>query len=291
MENNNNQYPEGAEQVKFDSLQKVDPEKEEATVAETTDEANEVIDVDAKPVEEEDTNEYVNKSGATFENVKLFTITQDDVTRYFQQNILGIPASCDYIRGDGARDNAYVLMRVAIPTKYASQKATQKVNNPYMQSQLESSNAGTYLAQEVYDNVAPFMYPKNMNDVNLKPEVVDYLTRIGLTPERYNKYINDYVEPCLSRDPDTGAEIFAFVLQADVIIQDMINVNPKNEKKYGNFEILKVTGGDAITDNFGRVLSSTPISWKCSIDMEAVGGYNGNFNVSMNSIFANAQQK
>ena len=287
MENNNNQYPEGAEQVKFDSLKPVDA-KEEETTTETTD----VVDVvvDDEPVEE-NPNEYVNKSGATFENVKLFTITQDDVTRYFQQNIIGVPATCDYIRWDGARDNAYVLMRVAIPTKYAAQKASAKVNNPYMQASLESSHAGIFLAQEIYDNITPFMYPKNMNDVNLKPEVVDYLTRIGLTAERYNKYINDYVEPCHSVDPETGAEFFAFVLQADVIIQDMINVNPKNEKKYGNFEILKVTGGDAVTDNFGRVLSSTPISWKCSIDMDAVGGYNGNFNVSMNSIFANAQQK
>ena len=58
------------------------------------------------------------------------------------------------------------------------------------------------------------MYPSNMADVNLKPEVVEYLTRIGLTAERYNKYILDYVDVeqfiCMEEGDYYGIAVMGF---------------------------------------------------------------------------------
>lgn len=281
MENNNSLIPENAELSSFDNLKKVGdkPEETETSAVET--------EAPVEDIEEPVETGYVNKSGTEHDNVMLFTISQDDVTNHLQNRILCTKVHCDYQRWDGAKDNAYVCMRVAIPADAVSQKVSAKVNNPVVQQSLEEANAGMFLAQEVYDRLTPYMYPKNMSNVNLNSEIVNYLNRIGLTAERYNEYINNFVEPCLSQDEKTGIRYFAMVLQADEIIQDMINKNPYNEKKWGKFEIIKVTGGEPVLDNFGRPTSFTPITWKCSINLSDSPS-NGIYDISMNEIFKNA---
>lgn len=291
MENNNNQYPENSEEVNFNNLDPVvetTAKEKEETVEEGATPTNTVVETNAEEKEYEP--EYVNTSGIEPDDVELFTITQDSVTEHLQNRILGVPIHCDYQRWDGTKDNAYVLMRIAVPAAKVSEKASAKVsNNPYMQQSLENNAAGIYMAEKFLKKLEPFMYPKNMSSVNTRQDIVDYLTKIGLTAERYNQYINDFVDPRLSRDRETGIEYFVLVLQADEIIQHMINLNPRTGKKYGKFEIIKVAGGDCVTDNFGRPISYTPITWKCSIDMNSgMSSYNGSLGISMNEIFMNA---
>ena len=294
MENTNNLAPENAEQVNINDLKPIDAEEvvdvEEKDIKPASNQAAQYGEPEANVEDDAEEPTYVNTSGAEYENVMLFTITSDDVTRHFANKIINLPISADYQRWDGAKDNAYVLMRVAIPAKLASQKLDMSINNPYMQQQLAQNNNGTYMSQEVLDRISPYMYPSNLADVNLKPEVVEYLTRIGLTAERYNKYILDYVDPRPSRNPETGEEYFVLVLQADEIIQHMINVDPRTNEKYGKFEIVSVSGGEVILDTFGRPMSSTPISWKCALnvnkDLVKEGGH-----VPMTELFQNAQPK
>ena len=305
MENTNNLAPENAEPVNINNLVDVDEKDlkpvEENANANTSANVNVNVNVNANPQptaegaptsgeSEPEEPFYVNTSGAEYENVMFFTITQDDVTRHFAQKIINLPITADYQRWDGAKDNAYVLMRVAIPVKLASQKLDVALNNPYMEQQLAQNNNGTYMSQDVLDRISPYMYPSNMADVNLKPEVVDYLTRIGLTAERYNKYILDYVDPRLARDPETGVEYFVLVLQADEIIQHMINVDPRTNEKYGKFEIVAVSGGESVLDTFGRPVSATPISWKCIVDVNKDAIKDAG-HVPMTELFQNAQPK
>ena len=252
----------------------------------------ESVDNDAAesaPVEEvvEDDGEYVNLAGIDPDDVKLLTITQDDITRYLQ-NLVGVPFHCDYTRWDGARDNAYVLMRVIVRADLVSTKMTAKIDNPIMAASIEANAGDSYMSEEVYNALSPFMYPKSMESVNLRPDFVDYLNRIGLTADRYNKYVKEFVEPRPSTDRKTGIRYFVLVLQADEIIKRMINVNPRNGKPYGEFEVIAVHGGDQITDGYGTVVESTPIVWKCTVSINKDSSYNGTLGISFNEMFANA---
>ena len=277
MENTNNVY----EGKTFDDLVPVDTDviEKEKNVEDDT------------PTQDtsDDPAVYVNKCGIEEDIVKLFTVTQADVVKYIQNNIVGAPIVCDFQVYPGTSINKYVIVRVGIPTKFGAARVTSKIDNPHMQREHEKKSSGEYMAESLYKRLEKFMFPETPADLNNDIAKKKYFTKLGLTTEIYASKIAPYIEPRVADMKGINEKFFALVLQVDNIISEMINERPKSGKPYGELEILNILGGDPIRDNYGNITSYTPVTWKCTIDLRKSISYSGNFGIGMNEIIRSVQ--
>ena len=278
MENTNNVY----EGTKFSDIIPYEAEP----VEETTEETSQPV----SNVQEQEDDTYVNKCGIEEDIVKLFTVTEADVIKYIQNNIVGAPILCDFSVHPGTSINKYVVARVGIPAKYAATRVAAKIDNPHMQREHELKSSSIYMADPLYKRLEKFMFPKTPDDINSDQMKKEYYTKIGLTAQVYSANIAPYIEPQIVPVPSIGESFFVLVLQTDNIISEMLNEGVKSGKPYGELEILNIIGGDPIRDSYGtKIVGFTPITWKCTIDLRKKLNFAGKYNIGMNEIFNAAQ--
>lgn len=216
------------------------------------------------------------KSGIQELKVQLYNPSQDDVTRYLQNNILGLKIVTDYERWEGANGNAYIRMRLAINAKDI---ASDETLGEDLVSRLLRQDGSPYLfKKKVIDAIKPFMFPDNMMNILQMPDVIETLAKKGIHGQNLKKIIQ-FSKPQFSHD--TSGDWFCIYLRPERILEDMVK-DPKTDKTAGEFQILSVKGGNATNDGYKE-----PISWVAIVDNRKAAVAAGNYDVSVDSIFNN----
>ena len=210
--------------------------------------------------------------------INLYTPSQDDVTRYLQNNVLGIKIVTDFERWEGVGGNAYIRMRLAINAKDIATDTT--TGGEDIVSRLLREDGSPYLfKKEVLDALEPFMFPKNLPNILSMPDVLEELSKKGIHGQNLEKLLR-YYKPQFSKDPATG-DWFCIYLRPERILEDMYK-DPTTNKTSGEFQIINVKGGYVHGDGY-----KDPVSWKCVVvDRKSVIA-SGAYDVSIDSIFSN----
>lgn len=223
------------------------------------------------------------KSGIAPVPVNFYPYSEGDVTRHLVDRILGFPALVDYERWDGAYGNAYVRMRVCIPAKYISENAA--TGDDFISRQLAKDGSASLFKEEVLKAIAPYRYPKNMENLFHDPEMMKTLTEKGIDGNRLAELIK-FSKPQYAKD-STG-DYFCIYLSAENIIKDMtvtVETDDADKSKIGKLEgsvsIISVKGGKN-----HQTGTNEPIRWGVQQDLRASAKTIADGAVTVDEIFS-----
>lgn len=228
-------------------------------------------------------NNITTKSGIEPINVDFYSISQHDVTRYLQNNVLGIKVLTDYMRWNGKDGNVYVRMRLALNANDITDNGNSTSANvdPFVNRCLRADGSQYSFKEDVIKKLEPYMYSPNIKNLRMIPGILEKLADRGIYGDGLDELIAN-AQPHFARLNEGGydGDYCAMYLSPERIIKDMIK-DAATDKVNGKMTILAVTGG--ITDP--RTNYTAPISWKVFTDGRVAS--NDPRDVSIDEIFNN----
>lgn len=224
-------------------------------------------------------NPCIYKGGIDPLPIKLWTITQFDVTRYLQNTVLGMNIMADYVRWLGTEGNSYVRMRVCLPGKECISAAGIDSNGVI--GELLMNDGAPYLVRkDVLDKLKPFMISPTIKNVRSMPDVLQQLANKGIHGANLEEVIR-YATPAIVNE--NGGTWVCLYLRAEAILEDMVKI-ALDDKTEGLMQINRVNGG--IPNREGH---TDPISWDLFVNGRVASGYQSIYNVTVESLFNNIQ--
>lgn len=187
-----------------------------------------------------------NKAGIERVPVDRYSIS-GAMIKTFLENQLGFRIGCDFTRWTGVTAiHSYVKMRVVMNAKDLCADTT--LSQDFAIRTLQENAVGIPFKDNVKKILEKYMYPANMETMQLSPEDVNEMYKYGLVAERLLEIAKlgklTYVPQ---------AKMFRVYLRPERIIADML----------ADMETNKIDGNMAITGVFGT--ESDTIRWEVEI--------------------------
>lgn len=212
--------------------------------------------------------------------VRLFKISEAEITRYLTNNVLHFPVLASYDRYDGIPGMPYVIMKVAIPAKYAIER--REVGNSVFADMVRKDGANTCIKKSLFTDIKPFRFPKYVTDGSIlsMPEERDLMIRRGVAGDDLINLIK-FSKPCVSRD--NMNDYVCIYLRPERIIAQMLS-DKFTGKAFGDIIIEGIQGGCRHQDTN----TTDPIVWDVVLDCRRDPNAIGNYDVDLEVIFRNA---
>lgn len=211
--------------------------------------------------------------------IRLFNFNEHDITRHLQNKVLKCPLIASYHRYDGAPGMPYVIMKIAIPAKYAVERLD--VGTGPIANMVKNEGGNIRFKKSLIDDLSMFMFPKYVADGSILkiPEEREKMIRRGVVNDHLYNLIR-FSTLRFSKD-DNGNDYACIFLRPERIITHML-YNKATQKPYGEITIEDIVGGDRYEDGH-----SDPITWhvvlNCLHDPEDFGS----LNVNIEDLFRN----
>jgi hypothetical protein len=180
-----------------------------------------------------------NKAGIERLPVDRYVISGSMIHTYLE-NQLGFKIGCDFTRWTGVTANhSYVKMRAVMSAKDLC--ANTQVSSDFAIRTLQENAVGMQFKDTVKETLEKFMYPANMESMQLTQEAAEEMYKYGLVADRLIE-IARYGK--LTYVPQAG--MFRVYLRPERIIADMLS-DPETGAIDGNMAITGVFGTESDT--------------------------------------------
>lgn len=176
----------------------------------------------------------INKAGIKEIPIKNYVISANDVSAYLEK-VLGFPITCKFSRCNGAvvPQFSYVVMRTIMARRdLVPETKTQS----YVDRVLADNAAGITFKEDVIAELAPFMYPTNLNNAVKDQAAVDKLAIQGLVGDNM-AFVLRHARFKYSKQDD----MFMICLMPEKIIKDMLS-DPTTGLPDGKLSIIAIDG-------------------------------------------------